>query len=61
LPRAQVLLNQRSPVGFSAGGASATEIAESGSSIDAVAQTACKRGMTGAIAIQLSPWQGPYS
>ena len=58
LSRAQALLNQQSPAGFSAGGASAAQIAEAGSSIDAVARTARDRGVTGAITIQLSPWQG---
>jgi uncharacterized iron-regulated membrane protein len=58
LSRVQAALDQKSPAGFSAGGASAAQIAESGSSIDTVAQTARERGVTGAIAIQLSPWQG---
>jgi uncharacterized iron-regulated membrane protein len=58
LSRVQTLLDQQSPAGFSAGSASAAQITASGSSIDAVAQAARKRGVTGAIAIQLSPWQG---
>jgi hypothetical protein len=48
----------RSRPAYSAGGAPAAQIAESESSIDAVAQSARERGVTGAIAIQLSPWQG---
>ena len=58
LSRVQDLLDQRSPAGFSIGGASAVQMAEFGSSIDAVARTARERGVAGAIAIQLSPWQG---
>ena len=58
LPRVQAVLNQQSPAGFSAGGASAAQIAESGSSIDSVARGVRERGVTGAIVIQLSTWQG---
>ena len=58
LSRVQVVLNQQSPAGFSAGGASAAVFAESGGSIDTVVRTARDRGVTGAISIALSPWQG---
>ena len=55
LSRAQALLDQKSPAGFSAGGASAAQMAELESSIDSVVRTARERDVTGAIAIQLPP------
>ena len=58
LSRVQYVLHQESPAGFSTGGATAVQMVGAGASIDAVAQTARDRGVTGAITIQLSPWQG---
>ncbi len=58
LPRIQSALDQNSPAGFSTGGATAAQMAAAGASIDAVAQAARDRGVTGAITIQLSPWHG---
>jgi uncharacterized iron-regulated membrane protein len=58
LSRVQHVLDQESPAGFSTGGATAAQMAAAGPSIDAVAQAARDRGVTGAITIQLSPWQG---
>jgi uncharacterized iron-regulated membrane protein len=58
LSRVQYALDQQSPAGFSLGGASAAQMTAAGASIDAVAQAARNRGVTGAITIQLSPWQG---
>ena len=58
LSRVQYALNQESPAGFSTGGATAAQMAAAGAPIDAIAQAARDRGVTGAIAIQLSPWQG---
>lgn len=56
LPRVQHALDQESPAGFSIGGAAAPQIAEAGSSIDEVVRAARDRGVTGALAIQLSSW-----
>jgi len=58
LSRIQHALNQESPAGFSIGGGTAVQMTAAGSSIDAVAQAARDRGVTGAMTIQLSPWQG---
>lgn len=57
LSRVQYALDQESPAGFSVGGAAAPEITKAGSSIDAVVRSARDRGVTGALAIQLSPWR----
>jgi uncharacterized iron-regulated membrane protein len=58
LTRIQHVLGQESPAGFSTGGASAEQMIAAGTSIDAVAKAARERGVTGTLAIQLSPWQG---
>ena len=58
LSRVQSALNQKSPAGFSTGGAAAAQMTAIGSSIDAVAQGVRDRGVTGTITIQLSPWHG---
>ena len=58
LSRVQRLLGQESPAGFSIGGASADQMDAAGTSIDTVVRAARDRGVTGAIAVQLSPWQG---
>ncbi|MGY8661799.1 PepSY domain-containing protein [Bradyrhizobium sp. UFLA05-109] len=57
LSRAQSALGQENPAGFSIGGAAAAQLTDAGASIDAVARAARDRGVTGAIAIQLSPWR----
>ena len=56
LSRIQAVTKQESPAGFSIGGASVGQITTIGPSIDAFAAAARERGVTGAIAIQLSPW-----
>lgn len=58
LSRVQHFTGQESPAGFSIGGASAAQITAAGKSIDAVVKAAREQGVTGAIAIQLSPWRG---
>jgi uncharacterized iron-regulated membrane protein len=58
LSRVQSALDQKSPAGFSIGGATAAQMAAAGASIDAVAQAARDRDVTGAITIRLSPWRG---
>ncbi|MBV9566279.1 MAG: PepSY domain-containing protein [Bradyrhizobium sp.] len=58
LSRIQHVLNQESPAGFSAGGASSAQIMAAGTSIDAVVQAARQQGVTGTITVQMSPWHG---
>jgi uncharacterized iron-regulated membrane protein len=58
LSRVQYALDQESPAGFSTGGATAAQMVAAGAPIDAIVQAARDRGVTGAIAIQLSPWRG---
>lgn len=57
LSRAQKLLGQESPAGFSIGGASTDQMDSAGSSMDAAVRTARERGVKGTITVQLSPWK----
>jgi uncharacterized iron-regulated membrane protein len=58
LPRVQTILNQQSPAGFSAGGATADQMLSAATSIDSAVRNARARGVAGTLTIQLSPWQG---